>query len=182
MNQAIIHNKTKGKTLSLIGGPMGVGKTTVGQRLKKELPDCVLLDGDALWDADPFHVTEETKAIVLRNSLFVLNEFLHGTAYENIVFTWVMHEQGIIDTLLAGLDTTGTKVVPLSLIASPDVLRARLGADIRQGIRSEDVIERSLQRRKGYENLNTIKINTDERRVADIAMEIVRLGSAEDKR
>ena len=80
MNQAIIHNKTKGKTLSLIGGSMGVGKTTVGQRLKKELPDCVLLDGDALWDADPFHVTEETKAMVLRNSLFVLNEFLHGTA------------------------------------------------------------------------------------------------------
>lgn len=48
MNQAIIHNKTKGKTLYLIGGPMGVGKTTVGQQLKKELPDCVLLDGDAL--------------------------------------------------------------------------------------------------------------------------------------
>ena len=67
------------KTLYLIGGTMGVGKTTVSQQLKKALPNSIFLDGDWCWDADPFQVTEETKAIALpaaqfaftrRNSVF----------------------------------------------------------------------------------------------------------------
>ena len=53
------------KTIYLIGGTMGVGKTTVSQQLKKELPNSVFLDGDWCWDADPFQVTEETKAMVM---------------------------------------------------------------------------------------------------------------------
>ncbi|MBQ0125795.1 MAG: AAA family ATPase, partial [Clostridiales bacterium] len=39
------------KTLYLIGGTMGVGKTTVCQQLKKELDKAVFLDGDWCWDA-----------------------------------------------------------------------------------------------------------------------------------
>ena len=34
------------KTLYFIGGTMGVGKTSVSQQLKNELPDSVFLDGD----------------------------------------------------------------------------------------------------------------------------------------
>ena len=53
------------KSLYLIGGPMGVGKTAVCQRLKKELSDSVFLDGDWCWDASLFYVTEETKEMVM---------------------------------------------------------------------------------------------------------------------
>ena len=52
---------TKRKTLYLIGGTMGVGKTTVGQILKQRMDRAVFLDGDWCWDADPFQVNEETK-------------------------------------------------------------------------------------------------------------------------
>lgn len=55
------------KTLYLIGGPMGVGKTAVGERLKQDLPNAVYLDGDWCWDASPFQVTQETKTMVIRN-------------------------------------------------------------------------------------------------------------------
>lgn len=65
------------KTIYLIGGTMGVGKTTVSQQLKKVLPNSVFLDGDWCWDADPFQVIEETKAMVMRNICFLLNSFLH---------------------------------------------------------------------------------------------------------
>ena len=34
------------KTLYLIGGTMGVGKSTVAQRLRDALPAAVMLDGD----------------------------------------------------------------------------------------------------------------------------------------
>ena len=52
------------KTLYIIGGTMGVGKTTVCQQLKQDLPNSVFLDGDWCWDASPFQVTDETKAMV----------------------------------------------------------------------------------------------------------------------
>ena len=42
---------------------MGVGKTTVCQKLKRLLQNSVFLDGDWCWDMDPFVVTEETKAM-----------------------------------------------------------------------------------------------------------------------
>ena len=54
------------KTIYLIGGTMGVGKTTTCQLLKKKLHNSVFLDGDWCWDADPFQVTEETKVMVLK--------------------------------------------------------------------------------------------------------------------
>ena len=34
------------KTLYLIGGPMGIGKTTVSRELLSMLPHCAFLDGD----------------------------------------------------------------------------------------------------------------------------------------
>ena len=77
------------KNLYLIGGAMGVGKTTVCRRLKKDLPNSVFLDGDWCWDADPFLITEETKAMVMDNICFLLNNFLRCSAYENIIEEYV---------------------------------------------------------------------------------------------
>lgn len=89
------------KKLFIIGGPMGVGKTAVCQNMKNKLDNCVFLDGDWCWDANPFQVTEETKKMVTDNICYLLNPFIHCSAYKNIVFCWVMHEQSIIDTILA---------------------------------------------------------------------------------
>ena len=71
------------KTLYMIGGTMGVGKTTVCQLLKQNLPNSVFLDGDWCWDASPFQVTDETKAMVTNNICYLLNNFLKCSAYEN---------------------------------------------------------------------------------------------------
>ena len=106
------------KNLYLIGGAMGVGKTTVCRRLKKDLPNSVFLDGDWCWDADPFLITEETKAMVMDNICFLLNNFLRCSAYENIIFCWVMHEQSIIDEITKRLDTDLCLVKCISLTAN----------------------------------------------------------------
>ena len=99
----------------MIGGTMGVGKTTVCQQLKRDLPDSVFLDGDWCWDASPFQVTDETKAMVLDNICHLLNNFLKCSAYENIIFCWVMHEQHIIDWIAERLDTKNCAVKRISL-------------------------------------------------------------------
>ena len=163
------------KTLYMIGGTMGVGKTTVCQQLKQDLPNSVFLDGDWCWDASPFQVTDETKAMVTNNICYLLNNFLKCSAYESIIFCWVMHEQSIIDSILEKLDTQNCDVKCISLIADEANLRKRLTKDVENGIRFEDVIERSVTRIPLYDTLETVKIDTNGKTVAMIANEIKQL-------
>lgn len=162
------------KTLYLISGTMGVGKTAVSQQLKKDLPNSVFLDGDWCWDANPFQVTEETKAMVTDNICFLLNNFLHCSAYENIIFCWVMHEQFIIDSIVERLNTENCNVKCISLMTDEATLRKRLEADVNAGIRTEDVIERSVARISKYQHLETIKIDTVNKTIQQIAYEIAK--------
>ena len=138
---------------------MGVGKTTVCQILKRKLPQAVFLDGDWCWDADPFLVTDETKAMVMDNICHLLNNFLRCPAYENVIFCWVMHQQDIVDEILARLDTEGVVVRAISLVCSPEALRARLARDVEAGLRQEDIIRRSVERLSLYEALSTEKLD-----------------------
>ena len=147
---------------------MGVGKTTVSQQLKKTLRNSVFLDGDWCWDADPFQVTEETKKMVMQNICYLLNSFLHCTAYENVIFCWVMHEQSLIDSITATLDTSRCKIVKISLLADEPTLRLRLSSDVAQGIRFADVIDRSVARINLYQELDTIKVDTSNKTVQEI--------------
>jgi adenylate kinase family enzyme len=147
------------KNLIFINGTMGVGKTTTSKILQKQLPKAVFLDGDWCWDMSPFTVTEETKNMVIDNITYVLNNFISCSEFENIIFCWVMHEQSIIDDVLSKLDTIDCKIYKFSIICSEEALIARIKSDIKQGIRSEDVIERSLPRLQCYYDMNTEKVD-----------------------
>ena len=163
------------KTIFLIGGTMGVGKTTVCQELKRMLPDSVFLDGDWCWDASPFYVTEETKAMVLDNICHVLNNFIRCSAYQTIIFAWVMHEQEIIDAILKRLDIGTCDVKCISLVCDEETLRKRLQADIEQGRREPDVVGRSVSRLALYGKPETIKLDTTSKTVWEIVQEILML-------
>lgn len=150
------------KKLYMIGGAMGVGKTAVSQRLKVNLPNSVFLDGDWCWDMNPFQVTEETKAMVLDNICCLLNRYLRCSLYENIIFCWVMHRQEIIDTILSRLELGDCAVKTVSLVCGRDELIRRLSRDVEAGLRTEDVIGRSLDRLPCYEGLDTVKIDVSQ--------------------
>lgn len=163
------------KSLYLTGGAMGVGKTTTCQHLKKTLPNAVLLDGDWCWDATPSRITDETKQMVIDNICYLLNNFIHCSAYENIVFCWVVHEQRIIDTIAARLDTRHCRIKAVSLICTETCLKERLDRDIHRGVRSGDVIKRSLARLPQYTLLSTQKIDTSQCSAETAAALIARL-------
>ena len=154
------------KKIYIVGGTLGVGKTTVCQKLKELLPDSVFLDGDWCWDMSPFKVTEETKAMVMDNICYILNNYIHCSAFNNIIFCWVMHEQRIIDDIVSALDTRECEVKIISLICGEQQLRKRLQKDIDARIRQRDILERSIARLPLYESLDTIKID-----VSDISAE-----------
>ena len=163
------------KKLYLIGGTMGVGKTTVCQQLKSELNNSVFLDGDWCWDANPFQVTEKTKIMVTDNICHLLNNFLHCTAYENVIFCWVMHEQSIIDSIMQNLDVANCDVKIISLMADAKCLQERLTKDVEKDVRCADVIGRSIERLSLYQKLNTIKVDTCNKSVQTIVAEIKKL-------
>lgn len=148
------------KRLILIGGPMGVGKTAVGRALRNQIPNSVFLDGDWCWDANPFTVTEETKAMVLENIRFLLGQFLQCSAYETVIFCWVMHQQNIVDAILSGLPLDNVWVWAISLTAEPEELRRRLEEDVSRGLRQPDVVERGLTYLPAYGRMNTEKVDT----------------------
>ena len=162
------------KNIYLIGGTMGVGKTTTCQIIKNKLNNCVFLDRDWCWDMHPFQVTEETKQMVLENICFLLNSFIKCSAYENIVFCWVMHEQTIIDYIVSRLDTSDCKVHSISLVCSEQALQARLRKDVDAGIRTEDVIRRSIERIPFYKKLNTYKVDVSKITPVQVADLIIR--------
>nr|WP_325211577.1 AAA family ATPase [uncultured Oscillibacter sp.] len=157
------------KSLYLIGGPMGVGKTTVCRELQQRLDRSVFLDGDWCWDANPFQVTEETKAMVTENIVFLLNNFLLCSAYDHVIFCWVLHRQEILDGLLSCLNTGDCRVRAVSLLASPEVLAARIEADIRAGRRAPGALERSLAYLPLYEALDTEKLDVSRMSPAEAA-------------
>ena len=86
-----------------------------------------------------------------------------------------MHEQSIIDAILSGLDTANCRVLAVSLLCSEQELTQRLQKDVAAGIRTPDVIERSVQRIPLYQNLDTIKVNTSGKNAAEVAQEIAAL-------
>ena len=141
---------------------MGVGKTTVCQKLKKLTAPSVFLDGDWCWDMEPFQVTQETKAMVQENIQFLLGQYLRCPAYETVIFCWVMHQREIIQELLASLPLEGVEVRAVSLLATAETLQARIGKDVAAGLRTWDVLERSLQRLPLYQDLPTEKLWVDD--------------------
>ena len=113
--------------------------------------------------------------MVLDNICYLLNNFVKCSAYENVIFCWVMHEQSIIDSILCRLDTSSCDVKCISLLVDEDDLKIRILGDVEKGIRQVDVIERSLCRLPLYNSLNTVKIDTSRKNIDLIAAEIMAL-------
>ncbi len=147
------------KKLYLIGGAMGAGKSAVGGVLNRLANKSVWLDGDDLWRMNPFTVSDSTKLMVIKNIRAVINNFLACPDIECVIFTWVMHEQKIIDDILSGLALDGVEVRAVSLILSEVALKSRLEKGIAAGVRQPDIVERSLGYLKKYDGLDTYKID-----------------------
>ena len=160
------------KDLIIVGGTAGVGKTATCRELQKILPRNVFLDGDWCWDMRPFVVTGETKKMVESNIAHLLNNFIDCSEFENVIFCWVLHEQKMLDDLIARLNHNGCTIHCFSLVANKQALSERLSHDIAAGKREPDIIERSVARIPLYEALDTVKIDVSTISPADAARRI----------
>ena len=114
---------------------------------------------------------------MIDNICYLLNNFLRCSAYENIIFCWVMDKQSIMDSIIKRLDLSICTVKCISLVASEDTLRQRLSCDVERSVRTADVIERSVSRIPLFQALDTVKIDTDRKTIDMIVDEILIPGS-----
>jgi broad-specificity NMP kinase len=114
--------------LIFIGGPPGVGKTSVANELCLRLRNSVWIEGDDLWRMNPFTVNERTVLMVERNVGCVLRSFLE-TGFSYIVLTWVLHRNEIIQSLLDHISSHEFDFHHFTLICDEDELKARLAED-----------------------------------------------------
>ena len=146
------------KNIIFINGTMGVGKTTTCRQLNKIMNKSVWLDGDWCWMADPFTVTDETKAMVTDNICHLLNNFISCSEYENIIFCWVMDYESIYDSIVTNLHTENCNIWRFTLTCSEEELKKRVENDNHQDGRN---FERSLERVSRFDAMNTVKIFCD---------------------
>lgn len=139
------------KTLVVIRGPMGAGKTAVSAQLAQLLPRSVRLDGDWCWDMHPFTVTEETKAMVLDNITHLLRNFLRCSEIDFVIFAWVLNDASALGAIQSGLAGCEYDMHLVTLLPDAQTLRAQLSRDIDAGLRAPDVIGRAEAYRKYYD-------------------------------
>ena len=151
------------KNLILITGTSCVGKTATSKKLVKLLPNCVFLDGDWCWYADPWTVTDETKRMAEKNMSFLLNSFLDCSAYENIIFSWILRNDSMVEMVLSWLKGKDYNLHKFSLICSDDALKSRYQKDIADNLREGGRLEGLLQGLHNYFiEMDTVKIDTSD--------------------
>ena len=122
--------------LIFLNGAMGAGKTATARALQKMLPPCAMADGDDLWNMYPFAVNDTTKAMVLSNIGHVLNSYLQSGLFSSTIFSWVMHEESIVQDILLRLPPPyGYRFFLFTLECPDKTRRARLEADAAKGLR-----------------------------------------------
>jgi adenylate kinase family enzyme len=108
--------------LLLLAGPPGVGKTTVARTLFQRLPSAAWLDGDDVWRIRPWVVEERTTQLVEHNLVHVLGAYL-AAGYDEVLLSWVLHRQDLVDRLLLRLGQPSH--LHVALVCTPEELLDR---------------------------------------------------------
>lgn len=163
------------KKLIMIGGTMGVGKSTVSEIVADKLEYSVFLDGDWCWKMNPWVFSEENKKMVIKNITHLLNAFLANSSFQYIIFCWVLHHEDIFDQILFQLHGE-YQLHKISLICSKEALRSHFIKDVQKGMRTIDDVEASFSRMNLYKELDTQNIdvsNIPAERVADQIIKMI---------
>ncbi|MNP58119.1 hypothetical protein D3C76_1530040 [compost metagenome] len=123
---------------------------------------------------NPFVVNDENKKMVEDNIVYLLSNFLRNSSLEYVVFNWVIHEESIFDLLLNRLKDFDFELYKITLICSEEVLRNRIVEDFKNG-RGDRNLENSLKRLELYRSMDTIKIDTSNKKIDETIEEIINI-------
>jgi len=144
----------------MINGTMGVGKSAVCKELNRLLDNSVWLDGDWCWMMNPWIVNDYNIKMVEDNIAYLLRNFLNNPSFEYVIFSWVIHKEEIFSVLLDKLQDIEFQDFRITLLCSEEALKERIMHDVDLNLRSDDMLNSSIERLELYKNMNTEKIDT----------------------
>ena len=162
------------KTLIIINGAMGVGKTEISKSLYKKLNNSVWLDGDWCWMMNPFIPNEINRKMVIENINFLLKNFLENPNIEYVIFNWVIHLEEIYDLFLNEFKEMEFDLKKFTLVCSEEELIKRVNSDFEKNGRTDRNVNDCIERLRMYQNMNTIKIDTTNIPIADTIDKILK--------
>ena len=87
----------------IINGSLGVGKSSVAERLHYKFDKSVHLDGDCIGDVQPFRIYDEARRNHLYRTMELLIGFHQKNGYSNFVINYVFESPASLQELLAFL-------------------------------------------------------------------------------
>ena len=163
------------KKLIIINGTMGAGKTATCALLNKTLQNSVWLDGDWGWMINPWTVNDENMRMVEDNLKHLLRNFLANAWIEYVIFNWVLHNEEAFNMVFSWIDDLEYDLTKITLTCSEEELKRRLTKDIEANKREESIINRSIDRLRMYDKLETIKLDTSNINIQESVNEIIRI-------
>ncbi len=157
------------KTLVMITGPMGVGKTTSGKLLSDKLGRTAFIDGDWCMDIHPFVGNKETIDMAINNILFMINNYVRCSECDHIVLSWVMSEK-TIDKISNALKDVDVNIHKVTLTCNKDALLDRWCKDTTTEWRTDEWLQESMKSLQDYgSRKDTIIIDTSALSLNDVA-------------
>jgi chloramphenicol 3-O-phosphotransferase len=84
----------------IVNGSLGVGKSSVAERLQVKFAKSVHLDGDHIGDVHPFEIYDEARIDQLYQALALLVGFYQKNGYQNFVINYVFESPASLQALL----------------------------------------------------------------------------------
>jgi predicted ABC-type ATPase len=140
--------------LVLLGGPTGVGKSTVLRELEGRIGKSALLDADDVWRASPSLGVSANRHLAIQNVVSVMRGYFEAGC-EIALVSWVFARSELYQPVIDGLEDRADSIQMLYLVADPKSIASRL----RKREESEK-LEYALSRLTLIESLPFAKLDT----------------------
>jgi len=160
------------KKLIMVGGPGGVGKTTVCRELFKKLNGSAWLDADWCWMVNPYPgKTPEQKKYAEAAFGYILNGYLDDVNTKVILFCWAMHRDFMFDLVTDYLKEKDYELTKIVLVcSSKEIYIDRLKKDNR---REEQIKACEADDMQLYYKLNAHIIDMAYLTISEVAEKII---------
>ena len=160
--------------LVLLGGPPGVGKSTVMQLLDKRISHAALLDADDVWRVSKELAIDGNRTMALSNVVSVMRGYFDAGC-EIGILSWVFARSALFHPVIAGVGDMVDDIDQIYLISSQAQLERRLRE---RG--HEERYEYSLSRLELISALPYPKIDTSSMTPEEVATAVIKhIGSVD---